>query len=116
MPELINMTIDDNLKTFVRSYVNSLVAWAVIVFYHQNPGVRDRVSDLARHLGRREDDIERAVEHLAARGLLRKEDSDGEFVYAYEPNDELDEQVTKFVNALDERELRLWILSEVLEK
>lgn len=107
---------DDNLKEFVRYYVNSLVAWAVIVFYHQNPGVRDRVSDLSRHLGRREDDVEKAVEFLAAKGLLSKTEHDNEAVYIYEPDQELRARVNRFVAALDTRDLRLWILSEVLEK
>ncbi len=112
----MSKTVDDNLKSFVRSYVNSLIVWAVIVFYHQNPGVRDRVPDLSRHLGRREDDIQRAVEYLTVKGFLRREEAGGDAVYTYEPNPDLREQVNAFVDALDIRDLRLWILSEVLDK
>ncbi|HEY3374341.1 MAG TPA: hypothetical protein VGK02_04680 [Candidatus Aquicultor sp.] len=108
--------IDDSLKAFVRSYVNSLVAWAVIVFYHQNPGVRDRIEDLARHLGRREEDVERAVEFLTASALLEKNSDGEETVFSYRPEPALKNQVNLFVNALDIRDLRLWILSEVLGK
>jgi len=108
--------IDKSFKTFVQAYVNSLVVWAVIVFYHQNPGVRDRVSDLARHLGRREEDINEAVEHLVDKGFLKIEDADGEEIYIYEPSAKLSKQVERFVNALDTREFRLWVLSEVLGK
>ena len=112
----MSKTIDQNLKSFVHSYVDSLVVWAVIVFYHQNPGVRDRITDLGRHLGRREEDIERAVEGLVSKGLLRKEEVDGEAIFVYEPDPDLRQQVSAFVNALDTRDLRLWVLSEVLDK
>lgn len=110
----MSITINNNLKSFVRAYVNSLASWAVIVFYHQNPGARDRVEDLATHLGRREDDIKRAVEHLAHRGLLKKEEDDIGAVFVYEPDIRLRGQVEEFVDALDIRDMRLSILSEVL--
>ncbi|HZD60288.1 MAG TPA: hypothetical protein VE439_07530 [Anaerolineae bacterium] len=110
----MSKTIDSSLKSFISSYVNSLASWAIIVFYHQNPGVRDRVSDLAMHLGRRENDIEKAVEHLTESGLLKKEEGDNGAIYIYEPDLRLREQVNAFVDALDVRELRLWVLSEVL--
>ncbi len=112
----MNKTMDDNLKSFIRAYVSSLVVWAVIVFYHQNPGVRDRISDLSRHLGRCEDDIKGAVEHLVLKGLLKREETGSDTVYIYEPSPDLLKQVNAFVNALDIRDLRLWILSEVLDK
>ncbi|MCL6471630.1 MAG: hypothetical protein K6T91_02330 [Firmicutes bacterium] len=112
----MSKAIDKNLKDFVHLYVDSLVAWAVIVFYHENPSVRDRVTDLARHLGRREDDIARAVEELAVKGLLKKEEIDGEAIFVYEPDSALREQVNSFVDALDSRDLRLWILAEVLDR
>jgi len=114
--ELMSNTIDKNLQEFVHSYVNSLVVWAVIVFYHQNPGVRDRCADLARHLGRREDDIEAAVGHLAGKGFLRKEGDGAEAIFIYEPDSGLRCKVNAFVDALETRDLRLWVLSEVLGK
>jgi len=112
----MSMTIDKNLKSFVRTYVNSLASWAIIVFYHQNPGVRDRVTDLAMHLGRRESDIEVAVKELTQKGLLTQEDDDDDAVFIYKPDSSLRTQVESFVSALDVRDLRLWMLSEVLEK
>ena len=111
----MNESNNSELKMFMRSYVNSLIAWAIIVFYQQNPGVRDRVSDLAIHLGRREKDIKRSVEHLVGKGFLKK-DFGGEVVYYYEPDERLREQVDIFINALDARDKRLWILSEILDK
>jgi hypothetical protein len=110
--EKINNT---KIKSFMESYVNSLISWAIIVFYQQNPGVRDRVTDLARHLGRNEADVARAVEHLRATGFLRV-DVGEETVYYYEPDDTLSEQVNVFVNAMDARDTRLWLLSEILDK
>ncbi|MDP2211998.1 MAG: hypothetical protein Q8J63_09720 [Candidatus Aquicultor sp.] len=112
----MNITIDKNLKLFVGKYVDSLASWAIIVFYHQNPGVRDRITDLATHLGRRESDIEIAVIELTKKGLLLKEDEGEEAVYTYDPESILHQQVEEFVNALDVRDVRLWVLSEVLEK
>lgn len=116
MLDLMGEAISNNLKSFVSSYVSSLVAWAIIVFYHENPGVRDRVSDLARHLGRNEDDIERAVDHLTKEGFLKVEGNGKEAIFVYEPDIDLYEQVSLFVNALDTRDQRLWVLSEVLGK
>lgn len=115
MSKLMTESVDKNLRSFVRSYVNSLVAWAIIVFFYQNPGARNRVSDLARHLGRREDDVEKAVGHLIAKGLLKKDGVGDDAVYFYEPIPDLHKQVETFVNLLEKRELRLWVLGEVLK-
>jgi len=112
----MSITVNNNLKAFIDLYVNSLASWAIIVFYHQNPGVRDRISDLATHLGRREDDVEKAVEYLVEKGLLREESGDSDSIYIYDPDETMRKQVHMFVNALDTRDLRLWILSEVLGK
>jgi hypothetical protein len=103
------------LKSFMQSYVSSLIAWAIIVFYHQNPGVRDRVRDLATHLGRKDLDVERAVINLAQNGFLKVEDG-AEPIYYYEPDEHLSEQVNVFINALNVRDMRLWMLSEILDK
>jgi hypothetical protein len=112
----MNITIDENLKLFVGKYVDSLASWAIIVFYHQNPGVRDRITDLATHLGRRETDIEIAVRELARKGLLFEEGVGEDAVYTYDPESLLHLRVEEFVNALEIRDLRVWVLSEVIEK
>lgn len=108
-------SIDTELKQFVAEYVDSLISWAIIVFYHQNPGARDRASDLARHLGRREEDVLRAAERLVDKGLLRKEDAT-EPVYTYEADDEMRLRVAAFVGGLETRDVRLWVLETVLGK
>ncbi|MCL4499583.1 MAG: hypothetical protein M1335_05000 [Chloroflexi bacterium] len=113
---MLGALLDDDAKRFVDAYVDSLVSWAIIVFYHENPGARDRAEDLALHLGRRLDDVSKAAEKLAEKRLLARSVRDSDVVYVYHPDDRLAEEVSKFVQALDDRELRLTILSRVLEK
>jgi DNA-binding MarR family transcriptional regulator len=105
--------IDQDVEEFIDEYIDNLISWAIIVFYYQNPGARDRVSDLARHLGRREEDVQRAADFLVAKGFLKKMEGE-EPVYIFEPSAELKRKVAKFVAALEQRDTRLSILSKVL--
>jgi DNA-binding MarR family transcriptional regulator len=106
-------TIDQDIEEFIDKYIDSLISWAIIVFYYQNPGARDRVSDLARHLGRREEDVQKAADFLAAKGFLKKIEGE-EPIYIFEPNTSLKKKVAKFVAALERRDTRLSILAKVL--
>lgn len=108
--------VDGEIKRFVDEYVDSLVSWAIIVFYHENPGARDRVEDLALHLGRRLEDVRWAAEALSEKGLLKKIGDGKEVVYVYEPEEELRTKVERFVQSLDNRQVRLAVLSGVLDK
>ncbi|MCL5292064.1 MAG: hypothetical protein M1548_05985 [Actinobacteria bacterium] len=108
--------VGDDIGRFVDEYVDSLVSWAIIVFYHENPGARDRAEELALHLGRRIDDVAKAAERLSEKGLLSRLAQERDIIYLYQPDKELQSKVTRFVQSLDEREVRLAVLSRVLEK
>lgn len=113
---MLGDSLNDDIREFVDDFVDSLVGWAIIVFFYENPGTRDRVEDLARNLGRRNEDVAKAAEELCAKGILNKHVYDNETVYTFQPRDDVKEKVAQFVRSLDERSVRLKILSHVLEK
>ncbi|MHB0977157.1 MAG: hypothetical protein ACYC1U_08180 [Candidatus Aquicultorales bacterium] len=112
---MLSGLLDDRTKRFVDEYVDSLVSWAIIVFYHENPGARHRTEELALHLGRRPADVLKCADTLVEKGLLKQTDG-ADAVYFYDPDPDLAAWVDSFVQALDDRETRLEILARVLEK
>ncbi len=108
--------VDFDIEKFIAEYIDSLVTWAVIVFYHENPGARDRAGELALRLGRRIADVERAAEKLAEKGVLKRVKLDSDIIYVYEPEEAVRDQIDKFVRSLDDREVRLSVLSRVFDK
>lgn len=105
-----------DIDKFVAEYIDSLVSWALIVFYRENPGARDRAGELALRLGRHIADVERAAEKLADKGVLKRLKIDSDIIYAYEPEETIRDQIDEFVRSLDDREVRLSVLSSVLGK
>ena len=104
--------LDLELKSFINQYVTSFLAWDLLVFFHKNPGVADVADQLAIKLGRLTDDIERAAGELAEKAVLKQEHG----IFMYEPDDKVRSRVGEFVSALDDRETRLLILTEVLQR
>lgn len=104
--------LDPELRDFIDQYVTSFLAWDILVFFHKNPGTADNTNDLSMKLGRRAEDIERAARDLAAKSVLRADNS----LYRYIADDNLRDLIGKFTGALEDREKRLLILTAVLQK
>ena len=103
--------LDADLKNFVNRYITSFLAWDLVVFFHKNPGTADGAGALAVKLGRRAEEIERAASELADKAILKN----SSLIYAYDPPEATRAQVDKFVQAINDRETRLLILTKVLQ-
>lgn len=109
MPEL-----ETDLENFIEEYVNSFIKWDLIAYFHNNVGVFDTAHALAIHLGRKENDITKALSELAEKKLIMKVKREGEDVYHYSPSIEISKMVSRFIEALEIREKRLLILTKML--
>lgn len=103
----------EDIKQFCDDYVASFVCWDLILFFHNNPGARDDVKGLASRLGRKEEDIDAAVKHLALKQVLCEA---GEGVFEYAPASEVAERIGRFAVSLESTDLRLLALLHVLDK
>ena len=104
--------LEADLRNFINQYVTSFLAWDLIVFFHQNPSANGAADELAGRLGRRAEDIEQAAQELVGKSVLA---CDGT-VFAYTPSNDTRLLVDRFVQAINTREKRLLILTEVLRR
>ncbi len=109
---MINASLNGDIKNFINQHVTSFLVWDLLVFFHRNPTVVDDADGLAKELGRSVDDIELAAGELMRKAVLGREETS----YKYTACDEMKASVATFVEALNDREKRLWILSEVLQR
>jgi hypothetical protein len=103
------------MEEFLDNYIDSFIAWDLIVFFHTNSGVIDTPSGLAARLGRHEDEVKRALEQLCQKGVLGKKHKDAT-LYFYTPSEEIKKDIDHFVRSLDNRSFRLQILSALLRR
>ena len=104
--------LDVDLRNFINQYVTSFLAWDLIVFFHKNPSADGAADELAGRLGRRPEDIEQAAQELVGKAVLTCDDA----VFTYAPSDGTRLLVDRFVQAINTREKRLLILTEVLKR
>ncbi len=107
--------LSPEMESFVEKYVDSFLAWDLIVFFHQNPQAIDSSYNLSLRLGRKERDVKEALKKLVEKGVL-KEKGEENPLYIYSPLDEVREKVDQFVQSLSSRTFRLQVLSLVLKK
>ena len=104
--------LDADLKKFIDKYVTSFLAWDLLIFFHTHPWTANGADELALKLGRRAEDIDQAAAELAEKSVLVCEGA----LFSYSPAEETQVLIERFVHALDDREKRLLILTEVLQK
>ncbi len=111
--------LSPGVKSFVESYVNSFVAWDLVLFFRDNPYAVGSPESLAQSIGRRGTDLQLQLERLAGAGILSRENPsrhDAEPVYSYHPPDSYREALEEFRSALRDRGARLLIVSWVLRQ
>lgn len=106
--------LDKEITSFIDEYINSFVKWDLITFFSYNPDAMGTAADIAGRLGRAEKDVEKALENLVRKGLLKKQSEGKKTLYSYEPSDELKEKVASFAQCLEDRTKRLQILAKLL--
>jgi len=104
--------LSEDLQVFVDTFVVSFLAWDIIVFFHKNPGVAINVEQLAANLGRRQDEVKRESEVLAAKRFLYNRSG----IYTASDDRAMGQNAADFYQALCDREKRLRILTAVLQK
>lgn len=105
--------LDETLRTFIDCYVDSLLAWDVILYLYNSPFNRGTVNELAEHLGRPPREINQVLKRLRDQGLVG---IDGELETDYILSYNFKKQVEPFIVALNQRQLRLAILAKVLQR
>lgn len=108
--------LGESVCAFIDKYVDSFLAWDVIVLFSHNPGLRDGAEEIAKFLGRKPEDLEEALEGLVKKGLIESACSEKSEVYFYNPSHQLARQVAEFVKVLGSREKRLAVLAKLLKK
>ena len=104
--------LDADLKNFIDEHITSFLAWDILVFFQKNESGSNGVGELSRKLGRRLEDVEIALSELVKSSVLEKKKT----FYECTKCDETRKMIDRFVWALDDREKRLLIFSEVLKK
>jgi len=94
--------------------VDSFVKWDLVTFFSFNPEACGTAEDLAARLGRKTEDIQEALDNLAAKRLLSLVNDGGDNVYSFSPSDDMREKVNCFCDALEDRDKRLEILAKLL--
>jgi hypothetical protein len=98
--------------SFVDSYIDSLLAWDIAVYFHRNPDVVVDAGTLASKLGRRTPEVEAAALRMCETGLVGCEG--GRFSYEADPVAR--EQANRFAEACADRNRRLALIALVLHR
>lgn len=97
---------------FVENYVNSLLAWDILVFFHRNPDAVLDTAGLSSRLGRHIDEVEPEIDFLSDARILQRAGG----LVRYRPSPELREQVAEFSDACQDRSRRLALIALVLQR
>jgi len=109
--------LDDEIKGFINSYVDSLLSWDIIIFLYNNSMQASNVSELAKHLGKPHQDVENIFRQLQNQGLVKCcNNHEMNNHKRYEVSHNFQREVKPFVSALNHRRQRLAILAEVLRR
>ena len=106
--------LSETLRTFIDSYVDSLLAWDVILYLYNEPAKITNVEGLADHFGRSSSEVSQVLARLNKRGLVKNAGSLDRSDFKL--SESFAAEVEPFIAALNQRQLRLTILAEVLRR
>jgi predicted transcriptional regulator len=109
---LFEKFLDEELIKIVDEVIGSFVGWELILLFNTNPSLRITEDELARQINREKEDLSQIINDFLAKGLIKEE---GNF-YTYKPSDKIKANVNVFINALNDRNKRLAIISQLLNK
>lgn len=108
--------LNDEIKWFVNSYVDSLLSWDIIIFLYNNSMKISNVTEMAEHFGKSPKDVESIFQQLQNQGLVKSCNNDDSNNKRYEVARNFQQKVAPFITALNQRRQRLAILAEVLKR
>jgi hypothetical protein len=107
--------LDAEMRAFIEQYIDSFLAWDLLVFFFSNPQVVETVAGLALRLGRKAQDVKVAVLLLAEKGIVTIASIDPE-TFCYSPSEEQKKLIERFITQTADQIFRLQVLSIVMEK
>lgn len=110
-----NLQLNEEVEAFVNKYIDSFVTWDLIVFFNHNPNVFDTSNNIARKIGRNEEEVSAALEELKNKNVLNLLNKTPR-IYTFEPSNEIKQMIGKFVELLKDPVARLQIVSLVLKQ
>ena len=106
--------IEPALLVFLQEKVNSFVKWDLVRFFHDNPHAADTVENIARYTGRVSQQIGGEVTELVQAGVLEQQAAGNQTIYTLSRNAEMRKLIRSFVLACDDRNFRVWAISQVI--
>lgn len=106
---------DNELEEFVEKNITSLLTWGLFILLYHNPGIRDSLEGFARRLGRKASDLDPYIQQLVRKKIIQKITDGQQEYYIYDPPLEIEKEIGRFVQAIENRDTRLHILTKVLK-
>jgi hypothetical protein len=104
---------DERAYRFADDHVDSFAAWDLLVFLHHRPETVEDASGYAMLLGRSEDDLAKALDHLCSTGVVLTDQGDGTR-FMLSRDGEVRRSLSAFVDLCGIKECRLEIVRRVL--
>lgn len=104
--------LDKELIRIVDEVVGSFIGWELILLFNANPSLKITKNELSLRINREEKDLNQVINNFLQKGLILKESD----FYLYQPSDDLKEYIDTFIDALNDRNKRLAIISQLLNK
>jgi predicted transcriptional regulator len=108
---------DTRLLDFVREKVDTFVKWDLVRFFHDNPFAADSAENIARFAGRDARTVERDLQDLVRSGVVETNVAGNGTtrIYRYVKDQQIRDDVQRFVIACDDREFRVRAINQVIE-
>lgn len=106
---------DAEMREFIEQYIDSFLAWDLVVFFFSNPQIVETVPGLALRLGRKAQEVKEAISKLADKGIVVMASIDPA-TYRYNPSEEQKKLIERFVTQTADQIFRLQVLSLVMER
>ena len=105
---------EERAYRFADDHVDSFAAWDLLVFLHHRPETAEDASGYAMLLGRSEEDLAKALEHLCTTGAVVCSGDAELSRYMLATDAEVRESLSSFVDLCGIKECRLEIVRRVL--
>jgi hypothetical protein len=104
---------EERAYRFADEHVDSFAAWDLLVFLHHRPETTEDATGYAMLLGRSEEDLAKALDHLCQTGVVCAE-SDDDTRFTLSSDDSVRDSLSAFVDLCAIKECRLEIVRRVL--
>jgi hypothetical protein len=105
------------LNQFMDEVIDSFVTWDLLLVFSGHPEVVGSAATFAALLGRSQEDVAGALDHLSQKGLLRLyRSTENEKLFELDPDSDLAGPLGEFADFNDHQENRLKILSRLLHR